>query len=226
MRTIERAMAMIAALAVAACATTGGEREASERDSLPADSAARIARPAPGPVAPPTGSRSSGYLGWEDLGVRLLGRGKDAGLRIDITTLDEDAVALAGDDVRSYFADLHSRIGDALPPGGLAESTPFLVAFTGNEKQVHFDPTRLLIQSEGSTYYVDTIVPLGADFDRHLVDLFQTVYAVYLFDPRIDLLSTLEFQYGEATTADAWRRVVERVQRAKTQGSSERRGTR
>ncbi len=164
----------------------------------------------------PAGGRSLGYLQWEDLGIRLVGEGATAGLRIDVTTLNEEAIALAGEDVRTYFADLKTRIVEAIPPERAEGLHPFLVAFSGFEKEVRYDPTRLQLRVEGSSHYPRTIVPISPEFDNRLVGLYQTVYAIYLFEPNIDLQATLEFQYGELTSGNAWRTVVERIERAKT----------
>lgn len=164
-----------------------------------------------------TGGRSStGYLSWEDLSVRMVGQsGPNAGLRIDVTSLSEDAIRLASDDIRSYLNDNRARIADRVHGTELDRLTPFLVGYTGFEKEVAFDPTRLQIRSEGSTYYPRHILPVSAKFDRRVVDLYETVYGIYLFPGRLDLVATLEFQYGDLSSGGSWRRVVEQVQRAK-----------
>jgi hypothetical protein len=175
---------------------------------------------APRTDAPPAGS-STGYLTWEDLSVRMVGQGRTAGLRIDVTTLNQDAIRLAADDIRTYLGDQRLRIADRVPGSELDRLTAFLVGYTGFEKEVGFDPTRLQIRSEGSTYYPRHILPISAKFDRRVVDLYETVYGVYLFPEGLDLVATLEFQYGELSSGSSWRRVVERVQRAKTQRQGE-----
>lgn len=157
-----------------------------------------------------------GALSWEDLGVRLGGEGSPGGLRIDVTTLHPDAVALAGDDVRAYFDDLRRRAAPALDEEAWRDATPFLVAFSGLERDVPFDPTRLRLESEGATLHPRRIVPLGPELDRRRVGLYETAYAVYLFDPGVDLRGPLEFRYDELSSGDAWRRVVRAVERART----------
>ena len=165
---------------------------------------------------------STGYLSWEDLSVRMVGQGGPAaGLRIDVTTLNPDAVRLASDDIRSYLSDQRARIAERVPGDDAERLTAFLVGYTGFEKEVSFDPTRLQIRSEGSTYYPRNILPVSAKFDRRIVDLYETVYGIYLFPEGLDLIATLEFQYGELSSGGAWREVVRRVQRAKTQRQSE-----
>lgn len=171
---------------------------------------------------PAGGTRAAGTLSWEELSVRLVGRQTSAGLRIDVTTLNDEALAVAAPDIRTYLADLKARISEAgISEQEARELTPFLVGYTGFEKQVSFDPTLLLIHREGSTLYPRTIVPMSRDFDRRLVDLYQTVYAIYLFDPGIDVVATLEFRYGELTSGTAWRGVVQRIQRAKVRTQTE-----
>jgi hypothetical protein len=190
---------------------------------------ALLACAAPRPEAPPPGDipadaaeSSTGYLTWEDLSVRMVGQsGPTAGLRIDVTTLNSDAVRLAADDIRSYLNDQRARIADRVSGDEAERLTAFLVGYTGFEKEVGFDPTRLQIRSEGSTYYPRHILPLSPKFDRRVVGLYETVYGIYLFPEGLDLIGTLEFQYGELSSGGAWRRVVERVQRAKTQRQSD-----
>jgi len=189
---------------------------APEQQAPPPGDAAATEAPAPSP-APAGALSSTGYLTWEDLSVRLVGTGPTAGLRIDVTTLEPDAVRLASDDIRAYLGDQRTRIAEHVPGEDATRLTAFLVGYTGFEKQVGFDPTRLQIRSEGSTYYPRTIIPVSPKFDRRLVDLYETVYGVYLFPEGLDLTATLEFQYGELTSGSAWREVVRRVQRAKTQ---------
>lgn len=181
----------------------------------------------PGETAPPPARDSgalgsTGYLRWEDLSVRLVAQsGPDAGLRIDITTLHPDAIRLAADDIRSYLNDQRARIGDRVPGPDAERLTAFLVGYTGFEKEVGFDPTRLQIRSEGSTYYPRHVLPLSTRFDRRVVDLYETVYGIYLFPPDLDLIATLEFEYGALSSGGSWRRVVEQVQRAKMQRQSD-----
>ena len=193
---------------------------------LAACAAPREEAPAAGETAPPTTaavgaapadtSRVRGTLQSGDLGIRMVGVGTDAGLQIDVTTLAESAIELAVDDVRTYYRDLKKRIPDAVPAPEASRLQPFLVGYTGFEKEISFDPTRLEIRSEGATHYSRFIVPVSPGFDRHVVDLYQTVYAIYLFPGEVDLTATLEFRYGDMTSGSSWRGVVDRVQRAKT----------
>lgn len=169
------------------------------------------------PADSPRVVSSTGYLTWEDLSVRMVGQGPTAGLRIDVTTLNPDAVRLASDDIRSYLSDQRARIAERVRGEDADRLTAFLVAYTGFEKEIGFDPTRLQIRSEGSTYYAQNILPVSAKFDRRIVGLYETVYGIYLFPAGLDLIATLEFQYDDLSSGGSWRRVVERVQRAKTQ---------
>ena len=209
-----RTGALLVALALAALACAAPQPETPPPGEVPIDTAETVAPP---PAAAPSGVQTStGYLRWEDLSVRLVGQGPTAGLRIDVTTLDPDAVRLAADDIRSYLGDQRSRIADHVPGAEAERLTAFLVGYTGFEKEVGFDPTRLQIRIEGSTYYPRTIIPVSPKFDRRVLDLYETVYGIYLFPAGIDLDATLEFQYGELSSGSAWRDVVRRVQRART----------
>lgn len=208
------ARAAYLALALAALACAAPQPEAPPPGEIPVDAAGDVPPPA---GAPPAGVESStGYLRWEDLSVRLVGQGPTAGLRIDVTTLAPDAIRLAADDIRTYLGDQRSRIAQHVPGAEAERLTAFLVGYTGFEKEVRFDPTRLQIRIEGSTYYPQTIIPISPKFDRRVLDLYETVYGIYLFPAGIDLDATLEFQYAELSSGGAWRDVVRRVQRART----------
>ncbi|HYO46543.1 MAG TPA: hypothetical protein VEY33_07640 [Gemmatimonadota bacterium] len=187
--------------------------------ALLACAAPRTEAPAPGepPVDTAQNVSSTGYLSWEDLSVRMVGQGPTAGLRIDVTTLNPDAVRLASDDIRTYLSDQRARIAERVRGDEADRLTAFLVGYTGFEKEIGFDPTRLQIRSEGSTYYAQNILPVSAKFDRRIVGLYETVYGIYLFPAGLDLIGTLEFQYDDLSSGGSWRRVVEQVQRAKTQ---------
>jgi hypothetical protein len=209
------------------------------RSTLLAAGLALLACAAPPPQTPPTGEppvdpattgppadapgvlSSTGYLTWEDLSVRMVGQGATAGLRIDVTTLNQDAVRLASDDIRTYLSDQRARIAERVRGDEAERLTAFLVGYTGFEKEIGFDPTRLQIRSEGSTYYPQHILPMSAKFDRRIVGLYETVYGIYLFPAGLDLIATLEFQFDNLSSGGAWRRVVEKVQRAKTQRQSD-----
>lgn len=196
------------ALAALACAAPPPETPAGETAVEPA---------AGPPSATPSGLPSStGYLSWEDLSVRLVGQGPTAGLRIDVTTLDPGSIRLAADDIRTYLGDQRTRISRHVTGDEAERLTAFYVGYTGFEKEVTYDPTRLQIRIEGQTYYPRSIIPVSPAFDRRVVDLYQTVYGIYLFPEGIDLDATLEFQYGELSSGGAWRDVVRRIQRAKT----------
>ena len=208
-RLRRRALVAVAAAGLATCA-------APREETAPAGEGP----PPTVTTSPAAGDTSSvrGTLQWSDLGVRMVGgRGGSAGLQIDVTTIADEAVVLAADDVRQYFRDVKKKIPEAVPAREAAGLLPFLVGYTGLEKQVSFDPTRLEIRTEGATRYPRYIVPVSPKFDRRVVDLYETVYAIYLFEGKqLDLHATLEFRYDDLTTGGAWRQVVERMQRAKT----------
>jgi hypothetical protein len=213
---MNRPVLLAAFLGALGCAAPGGETPPPGDTGTPVAEDAVVAPP-PATDATPAGAASStGYLTWEDLSVRMVGQGPTAGLRIDVTTLSPDAVRLASDDIRSYLGDQRARIAERVPGDDADRLTAFLVGYTGFEKEVGFDPTRLQIKSEGSTYYPRHVLPLSAKFDRRIVGLYETVYGIYLFPEGLDLVGTLEFQYGELSSGSAWREVVRRVQRAKT----------
>jgi hypothetical protein len=179
--------------------------------------------PTPPPSAPTFGTRAAGTLSWEELSVRMVGRETSAGLRIDVTTLEPTALEVAAPDIRAYLEDLlrRARVDSGLSEREIRELKAFLVGFTGFEKEVHYDPTLLLIRSEASTYYPLRIVPMSERFERRVVGLYQTVYAVYLFEPSVDLNATLDFRYEELSSGGAWRALINRMQRARARQEKE-----
>ena len=179
--------------------------------------------PAPPPSAPTFGTRAAGTLSWEELSIRMVGRETSAGLRIDVTTLEPIALEVAAPDIRAYLEDLlrRARVDSGLSEREIGERKAFLVGFTGFEKEVHYDPTLLHIRSEASTYYPLRIVPVSERFERRVVGLNQTVYAVYLFEQSVDLNATLDFRYEELTSGGAWRALINRVQRARARHEKE-----
>jgi hypothetical protein len=197
----------VLAVALAACAAPREEAPpAGEAGATPVTVA---------PDAPDT-TGVRGTLQWSDLGIRMVGQGRTAGLQIDVTTIADEAMELAVDDAREYFRDVRKKIPQAVPAREIDELLPFLVGYTGFEKEISFDPTRLEIRSEGSTYYPRYVVPVSPTFDRRVAELYRTVYAIYLFDDEVDLKATLEFRYDDLSSGTAWRQVVDRIQRAKT----------
>lgn len=213
-RLVPAVLAAVLVLPALACAGAPPREEpapdATERTEAP---------PARQPSRPPPESAAAmkfqGTLDWDNISIRMVGIDVEKGLQIDVTTLDEEALELIADDIRPFFDDVMRRVPEAVPPGAMEDLTPFLVGYTAFEKEISFDPSRLRIVSEGSTFYPRHIVPISPSFDRRLINLYETLYGVYLFDASIDLYATLEFRYGELTTGDSWRRVIQNVQRAK-----------
>ncbi|MEJ2151887.1 MAG: hypothetical protein P8Y29_02780 [Gemmatimonadota bacterium] len=211
--TREPILILIAVLGMASCATAQQEVPPAGDAKLPADSTAAEN----GDRLPASGTQSASTLSWEELSVRLVGRETSQGLQIDVTTLNDEAIVLAAEDIYAHLADLKQRIPAAhgLRVEDVEEMTPLLVAFTGFEKEISFDPSRLIILSEGSTFYPLHVLPVSPNFDRRLVGLYETVYGIYLFEPGIDFFANLEFQYANLSSGASWLSLVRRVQRAK-----------
>jgi hypothetical protein len=195
------------------------------RETPPAGDVATAADtlPPPPPSVPTFETRAAGTLSWEEMSVRMVGRETSAGLQIDITTLEPSALEVAAPDIRAYLEDLQrrARVDSGLSEREIRELKTFLVGFTGFEKEVHYDPTLLHIRSEASTYYPLRIVPVSERFERRVVDLYRTVYAVYIFEPSVDLNATLDFRYEELSSGGAWRALINRVQRARAREEKE-----
>jgi hypothetical protein len=223
--TRELLLTLIAGFTLASCATAQEEVPPTEDAPPPTDAAVAEDGQAAEDGGRPgvSGTRSAGTLSWEELSVRLVGRQTSPGLQIDVTTLEEDAIVLAAEDIYAHLADLKQRIPAAhdLFLDNIEEMTPLLVAFTGIEKEVSFDPSRLIIRSEGSTFYPLHVLPVSPNFDRRLVGLYETVYGIYLFEPGIDFFANLEFQYADLSSGASWFSLVKRVQRAKARREAE-----
>lgn len=215
----ELILTLIAVVGLASCATAQQEVPPTGEAELPADSVAvEDGEAAPDSNQRPTrGTRSANTLSWEELSVRLVGRETSQGLQIDVTTLDDEAIVLAAEDIYAHLADLKRRIPatHGFRTEDVEKMTPLLVAFTGFEKEISFDPSRLIIRSEGSTFYPRHVLPVSPNFDRRLVGLYETVYGIYLFEPGIDFFANLEFQYANLSSGASWLSLVRRVQRAK-----------
>lgn len=223
--TRELLLTLIAVFGLASCATAQEGVPPTDDAQPPADSVSAAAGEAAPDSARPSvsGTRSAGTLSWEELSVRVVGLQSSQGLQIDVTTLNNDAIVLAAEDIYAYLAELKERILAAanLSADDVEEMTPLLVAFTGIEKEISFDPTRLIIRSEGSTFYPLHVLPVSPNFDRRLVGLYETVYGIYLFEPGIDFFANLQFQYADLSSGGAWLSLVKRVQRAKARREAE-----
>ena len=219
--TRQMCLTVIAVLGLAPCATAQQEVPPSGDAQPPADAAA-VDDSGPPSVS---GTRIASTLSWEELSVRLVGRQTSQGLQIDVTTLDGEAIVLAAEDIHAHLADLKQRIPatHGLSANDIEEMTPLLVAFTGFEKEISFDPSRLIIFSEGSTFYPLHVLPVSPNFDRRLVGLYETVYGIYLFEPGIDFFANLEFRYADLSSGARWVSLVRRVQRAKARREAETR---
>jgi hypothetical protein len=216
--TRELLLTLIAVFGLASCATAQEQTPPTDDAQPPADSVSAAAGEATSEDDPHVSrTRSASTLSWEELSVRLVGRQTTKGLQIDVTTLDDEAIVLAAPDIYAHLADLKQRIPAAhdFRARDVEEMTPLLVAFTGFEKEISFDPSRLIILSEGSTFYPLHVLPVSPNFDRRLVGLYETVYGIYLFQPGIDFFANLRFQYADLSSGASWVSLVKRVQRAK-----------
>ena len=156
---------------------------------------------------------SLGVLEREDVSLRMAG----SGLIIDIIAMNPEVIGLAADDLRAYLEDALRKVPETVPPDLQREGTYFLVGFSSTVKEISFEPSQIRLESEGRQYYPRYIVPISTAFERKILQIFQPpVWAVYIFDPGIDLLSTLEFAYQDrVTTRGGWRRIVQNVEEAR-----------
>ena len=85
-------------------------------------------------------------------------------------------------------------------------------------KEISFEPSRVALNSEGSQYYPRAIVPISQGFESKILEILKApVWGVYIFDPGIDLVSTLEFTYGDlASSGASWRKVIQNVELARS----------
>lgn len=153
-----------------------------------------------------------GFLTREDVTVRMAG----AGLIVDVLPMNPEVLSLATDDLRRYLEEALKKVPDTVPPDLQRQGTFFLVGFSSTEKEVEFEPSLVHLDSEGRRYYPRYIVPVSTGFDDKVLELFKPVWAVYIYDSGIDLVSTLEFGYqDEISTRGAWRLVVQKVEEAR-----------
>jgi hypothetical protein len=162
----------------------------------------------------PGSSDSTGFLDLDDVTVRMAG----GGLRVDILPMNPEIVSLSTDDLRRFLEEAYRKIPDTVPYDLKQNGTTFLIGFTSSEKEISFEPSRVALNSEGRQYYPRTIVPISQGFESKVLTILSApVWGVYIFDPGIDLVSTLEFSYGDLSSSGAsWRRVVQAVELART----------
>jgi hypothetical protein len=173
--------------------------------------------PAAEPAETPPGGAgradSTGFLDREDVTLRMAG----AGLIVDVVAMNAEVVELATDDLRVYLEEALKKVPDTVPADLQREGTFFLVGFSSTEKEISFEPAQVRVESEGRQFYPRYIVPVSAGFEDKVLELFKPVWAVYIFDPGIDLISTLEFVYrDDLSTRQGWRRVVQNVEEARS----------
>lgn len=165
------------------------------------------------PDVPPPRATSPGFLDQDDVTVRMAGQA----LIVDILPMNAEVLALATDDLRTYLQEALRKVPDTVPPDLQRNGTFFLVGFSSTEKEVLFEPTQLQLNSEGRRYWPRYIVPVTAGFGNRVLELFRPVFGVYVYDPGIDLLSTLEFSYGDTISSGTrWRAVVQNVEEARS----------
>jgi hypothetical protein len=159
-----------------------------------------------------------GFLDREDVTVRMAGDG----LIIDVIPMNPEVLGLATDDLRVYLQEALKKVPETVPPDIQRRGVYFLVGFSATEKEISFEPSRVELNSEGRRYYPLYIVPISAGFERKVLEIFSApVWAVYIYEPGIDLVSTLEFAYGDASTGGDWRRVVQNIEEARGRATAE-----
>jgi hypothetical protein len=199
-------LTLAAACASAPRAATGEEgpllaaADEVDRESLPLDGA--------GPAD------STGFLDRDDVRVRMAAEG----LIVDLFPMNPEVVSLATDDLRRFLEEAYRKIPDTVPPDLKQNGTIFLIGFSATEKEISFEPSRVALNSEGRQYYPRVIVPISQGFESKVLQILKApVWGVYIFEPGIDLVSTLEFTYGElASSGASWRRVIQNVELARS----------
>jgi hypothetical protein len=181
---------------------------------VPASSEERGAGAAVPARSGPASQDSTGFLDRDDVTVRMAGEG----LIVDILPMNPELISLATDDLRRFLEEAYRKIPDTVPPDLKQNGTTFLVGFTSTEKEISFEPSRVALNSEGRQYYPRAIVPISQGFESKVLQILSApVWGVYIYDPGIDLVSTLEFSYGDLSSAGAaWRRVVQAVELARS----------
>ncbi len=157
---------------------------------------------------------STGFLDRDDVRVRLAGEA----LIVDIFPMNPEVVSLATDDLRRFLEEAYRKIPDTVPPDLKQNGTTFLIGFSSTEKEISFEPSRVALNSEGRQHYPRAIVPISQGFESKVLQILSApVWGVYIYEPGIDLVSTIEFTYGDlASSGASWRRVVQNVELARS----------
>ncbi|MEA2063987.1 MAG: hypothetical protein U9P14_09845 [Gemmatimonadota bacterium] len=164
-----------------------------------------------------------GNLVKSDLTITM--RGGD--LEVSITILDKGILRYATREMREYLnMVIDNNLADNMnyDPDSPDCPIPFLVNFRALGREVRYEPYELMVYNFGSEYRPLEIVPISPGFlDRVAYIRQKPVAAIYLFDGDIDLNSQeVTISYANALVFNNWLRIIEAVNKAKTQLEIER----
>jgi hypothetical protein len=195
-----RALILVAMGVTMACASTGGS-----------------GTPAPAATASRDSSRlvpaGFGSLRQEDIAIRL----QLLGLQVQAIPLDETIIRLLSPDTYRAMRELKNSQADALARiarrTGLREFSVWYVMFFGLQQgETPFSPQEFIVTSVGRDFHPIEILPITNGFGRQRLAQRETQYALYIFDPQVDVNQPLTVQFQTTRSTD-WNLVLSRLER-------------
>lgn len=217
-----------AGLALGGCASGGATPDAGgdtgpTPGAVPADSAAGAPPPSPdagpdsGAATPAEDSAAVapglGTLRQDDITLSL----RSGDLLVKITPMAEDIIRLTAPDTYQRLGALAgAHRGMARDRTGFRDPTLFLISAYSAAPNTPFDPEALSVVSHGRRHRPAAIQAVTSGWGTRMLEQQETRVAVYVFDPDIDLESSLIVEYLGARN-DRWSRIlpVIRAERAK-----------
>jgi hypothetical protein len=205
--------ALAATVLVAACGSAPAANDGTV-NAQPVSSSNTQALPPPG----------LGTLRQDDFTVAL-----QAGqVQVKATPLAEAVIRLAAPDTYQRLHRLVESRSDQIRQlaqrnGLRTDPLVVQVSFFTREIQAAFEPTGVVILSQGMLYRPVGILPITPNWGRMQLRQQQQESALYLFDPAIDLNVILQVEYG-GTVSLGWGNIVPRLEAERARVLSRTRG--
>ncbi|MGH7536155.1 MAG: hypothetical protein ACREMG_11325 [Gemmatimonadales bacterium] len=203
-----RALALVVALGIAACAPSRAARAQAEG-------------PAPEGLPP----ANYGSLTQNDLALRV----RNDEIDVRFIPLDERVTRLLARDsyesLRSLLISRRAAIDSVARPRGISDPGLALVTFFGQRANARFDPQTLSLLIRNRVYRPLGIVPFSARFTSQQLDVREQVSAIYVFEQELPVTDTFSFSYNELTS-DEWLGKQRQLDRERARVAARARGDR
>ncbi len=133
-------------------------------------------------------------------------------LRIKVTPLEESVIRLTAPDTYQRLTALAQSRADELERAGMSGGgVLFLVSVFSYDPDVEFEPEDLNILSFGLRFRPRAIVPITPGWTLQRLRQQETQMALYAFEDRFDLESSLDVEYRDAVQTE-WERILVRLE--------------